>query len=131
MPISNNQNYLAIDYGTKRLGLAYSISGIIFTLPSIANDQMLFDRLKEVIEKYQIVKIYLGISQGWIAKQCLKFVDDLSGMLKLPVETIEEAVSTIEATEIFHHNLKKKKDYKKLVDSISAAVILRRVINFS
>jgi len=121
---------LAIDYGTKRLGLAYSLSGIVFTLPGLNNDQNLFANLKEIIDKHSITKIYVGISEGIMAQKILKFVSVLTGMLKLPVETVEEAVSTIEAAEIYRRNLKRKKDYKQLVDSVAAAVILRRVISW-
>lgn len=129
MPISSSKNLLAIDYGTKRLGLAYSVSGIISTLPAVANDQNLFTRLKDIIAQYSISKVYVGLSEGRMARETLKFVSILAGMLKLPVETIEEAVSTVEAVEIYRRNLNKKKDYKKLVDSVAAAVILRRVIS--
>jgi putative holliday junction resolvase len=126
---TSSQNILAIDYGTKHIGLAYSVSGIISTLPSVNNDQNLFANLKAIISQYSISKIYVGLSEGVIAKKTLVFVSQLTDMLKLPVETVEEAVSTIEATEIFRQNLSKRKDYKKLVDSVAAAVILRRVIN--
>ena len=126
-----SQNILAIDYGTKRLGLAYAISGVISTLPGLKNDDNLFTNLKVIINDYSISKIYVGLSQGVIADKTLQFVALLSDMIKLPVETVEEAVSTIEATEIFRHNQSKKKDYKKLVDSVAAAVILRRIINWS
>jgi putative transcription antitermination factor YqgF len=126
---TSNQNLLAIDYGTKNIGLAYSVSGIISTLPAIKNDPDLFTHLKAIITEYSISRIYVGLSEGVIADKTLHFVSTLTDMLKLPVETVEEAVSTIEATEIFRQNLNKKKDYKKLVDSVAAAVILRRVIN--
>ena len=105
------------------------MAGIISTLPAIKNDDDLFTRLKEIITKYSISKIYVGISEGRMAQLSLKFVASLTGMLKLPVETIEEAVSTIEATEIYRRNLSKRKNYKNLIDSVAAAVILRRVIN--
>lgn len=109
--------------------MAYSVSGIIFTLPAISNDDKLFANLKDIISQHSITRIYIGLSEGVIADKTLQFVSTLTGMVKLPVETTEEAVSTVEAAEIFRHNLSKKKDYKKLVDSVAAAVILRRVIN--
>jgi putative transcription antitermination factor YqgF len=121
-------NLLAIDYGTKHIGLAYSVSGIISTLPAVKNDDNFSANLKEIITQYSIDKIYVGVSEGKIANLTLKFVARLKTMLELPVETVEEAVSTIEATEIYCQNRKKQKSYKKLVDSVSAAVILRRVI---
>jgi RNase H-fold protein (predicted Holliday junction resolvase) len=57
------------------------------------------------------------------------FVNELRNMLQLNIETVEEAVSTIEAQQIYINNKNKKKDYKKLIDSVAAAVILRRIID--
>lgn len=122
-------NILAIDYGTKHIGLAYSVQGIISPLTSIPNNQDLFENIKSLVKDYKIEKIYVGMSEGRIAKLTKRFVSQLLDMLELPIETVEESVSTIEATEIFITNKKNKKDYKKLIDSVSAAVILRRVIN--
>ncbi len=122
-------NYLSIDYGTKRIGLAVATEGIIEPILPIKNDTNLYKNLTKIINDYQIKKIFVGISEGIFAKETKKFVDKLTNMVRLSVETTEEAVSTIEAEKIFLDNQKKKKNYKKNIDSISAAVILRRVIN--
>jgi len=122
-------NFLGIDYGTKHIGLAYSTVGIISTLPSIANDTAKFTKIIGAINQHQIDKIYVGMSQGNVAKKTQQFVDELRIMIKLPVETVEESVSTIEATTIYIQNRQPKKQYKRRVDSISAAVILNRVIS--
>lgn len=124
-----NKNFLAIDYGSKRIGLAYSVSGIITPLPVLKNDDNFFSSLTKIISEYQIGKIFVGISEGNFAADTQKFVTRLRSMLKLPIETVEEAVSTIEAQSIYISNKKKKKDIKQLIDSLAAAVILRRVIN--
>jgi len=120
-------NLLAIDYGSKNIGLAISVQEIITPIDPIKNNDDKFNSLKQVISLYKIDKIYVGISEGEFAKTTQKFVEELKNMVICDIETVEEAVSTIEATEIFAQNNKKKKNYKKLIDSISAAVILRRV----
>ncbi|MFA6007597.1 MAG: Holliday junction resolvase RuvX [Candidatus Shapirobacteria bacterium] len=122
-------NYLAIDFGTKRIGLAYTINDIIFTLPMAKNDDNFFKNLSQIITDYHLEKIYVGISEGKIADMTKNFVLKLSSMLNLPIETVEEAVSTIEAEAIFKTNKKASKSYSQQIDSIAAAVILRRVIN--
>ena len=121
-------NYLAIDYGTKRIGLAYSINDIIFTLPMVKNDNNFFKILSQIIADYHLEKIYIGLSEGKIADMTKNFVTKLHSMLNLPIETVEEAVSTIEAEAIFKNNKKASKKYSQQIDSIAAAVILRRVI---
>lgn len=122
-------NALSIDYGNKRIGIAISIKGIIQPLTVIQNDSNFIHHLEQIINDYSIDKIYVGISQGLFAQVTQKFVDQLKTMVKLPVETVEEAVSTIEADQIYLANKKPKKDYKKNIDAIAAAVILKRVIS--
>ena len=123
-------NYLAIDYGTKNIGLAVSTLGIISTIPVIKNDNNIIDNLKKIITDYEIDGIYVGVSEGEVAKLTKAFVNKLRDMLQLDIETVEEAVSTIEAQQIYIQNKNKKKDYKKLIDSVAAAVILRRVTGY-
>lgn len=121
-------NLLAIDYGFKRIGLAVSIMGVITPISGIKNDTHVLEYINRIIFDYKIEKIYIGISEGEVANKTKKFSKELSAMIKLPIETVEEAVSTIEAEEIYISNKNKKKDYKKNIDSVAAAVILRRVV---
>jgi len=123
-------NYLAIDYGSKRIGLAIAIEKIIKPIPGIKNDADVFKNIQSIISEYKIEKIFVGVSEGEFARITKKFVEELKNVLTLPIETVEEAVSTIEADQIYLINKKKKKDYKKTIDSIAAAVVLRRVIGF-
>jgi len=123
-------NYLAIDYGTKNIGLAISILGVITPIPAIKNDDLTIDNLKKIITTYKIDGVYVGVSEGKFADMTKIFVEKLRPMLKLNIETVEESVSTIEAQQIYIKNKKKKKDYKKLIDSVAAAVILRRVTSY-
>jgi putative Holliday junction resolvase len=122
-------NVLAIDYGSKRIGLAIAIENIIEPIAGIKNDADIFKNINKVISDYQIKKIYVGISEGEFARLTQKFVTELKNVLTLPIETVEEAVSTIEANQVFLANRKHKKNYKKTIDSIAAAVVLRRVIS--
>lgn len=121
-------NALSIDYGSKRIGLAVSIQGIIQPLCVVKNDSKFLNQLQKIISDYKIDKIFVGISEGEFALKTKKFVDELKTMVTLPIETVEEAVSTIEADQIYLANKKPKKDYKKNIDAIAAAVILKRVI---
>lgn len=120
-------NFLAIDYGSKNIGLAVSINGIIFTLSPLKNDKSLVENLQKLITEHQVQKIFIGLSHGPFARKTLIFVDQLRSMLSLPIETVEESVSTIEAGQIFKNNSNPKRTYHQRIDSISAAVILQRV----
>ncbi len=99
-------NLLAIDYGIKRIGLAISVLGIITPITPISNDDQKFNSLIHIIDQYKIEKIFVGISEGEFAKTTQKFVDQLRNMIRCDIETVEEAVSTIEADQIFLDNNK-------------------------
>lgn len=122
-------NYLSIDYGTKTIGLAYSVNDIICTLSSVPNDNHIFDYIKDITTSHKIDKIYVGISYGKVAKLTKKFIEDMSVVIKLPIETVDEAASTIEADRLMVSNHKSRKNRVRSIDSVSAAVILHRVIN--
>lgn len=122
-------NYLGVDYGTKNIGLAISILGVISTLPVISNNDQTIFQISKLVKENNITKIYVGISQGKVALKTYAFVEKLRAMLKLPVETVEESVSTIEATAIFKQNRHPHKQYRHQIDSVAAAVILNRVIS--
>ncbi len=112
-------NYLAIDYGTKKVGLAHTLNNIIFTLPIINNDKNIINNLKKIIINHKINKVYVGLSQGLFAQKTIDFINILKKEINIPIETVEESVSTIEA-----HKLKKSKN----VDSVAAAIILNRAL---
>jgi putative holliday junction resolvase len=121
-------NSLAIDFGSKHIGLAYSVDGFISTLPAIKNDHRIIYLLKIIIKDYSIAQIFVGLSEGEMAEKTKRFVKFLNEKIEIPIETVEEAVSTIEADSIFKNNQKNAKRYKQTIDSIAAAVILRRAL---
>jgi len=121
------KNLLGLDFGTKKIGLAVSIRGIISPLNTVDNNDQAFVDIVQICQKYQIGKIYIGLCRGSIALLAGKFIKKLKSQISLPIQTVEETASTIEADQIFLTNKNKRKDYKNKIDSISAAVILRRV----
>lgn len=121
-------NCLGIDFGTKRIGLALHLNGFITTLPPLRSSPTIFNQISRLIEENKINKIFVGISTGPIRQLQLDFVAKLSSMLKLPVETVDETATTIEAESLLKINGRSKKKRLELVDSVSAALILKRVI---
>lgn len=121
-------NCLSIDYGSKRIGIAISTEGIIEPFAVVKNDSKFLEYLQKVISEYKIEKVFVGVSEGLFAQRTLEFVEFIKKNISLPVETVEESVSTIEAQAIFKANKKHQKDYNNKIDAIAAAVILQRVI---
>lgn len=121
-------NCLSVDYGSKRIGLAISTDGLIEPFAVVPNDSNFLKYINQTISEYKIEKIFIGVSEGLFAQKTLEFVEFIKKNISLPVETVEESVSTIEAQSIFKANKKHQKDYNNKIDAIAAAVILQRVI---
>lgn len=126
--MSTFETCLGIDFGTKRIGLAVSQNGLITPLPHLNSGPLILVRIAEIIKQYEVAKVYVGLSTGPIRRLQLDFVSKLSVMLKLSVETVDETASTIEAQALLITNRHSKKSHGRLIDSVSAALILERVI---
>lgn len=121
-------NYLAVDYGQKHIGIAIAINNVISPLCVLDNNKMFLNQLKKIINDYKIDKLFIGIPEGVNVSRIKKMAQYIKKNIDKPLEYVEEAVSTIEASEIYIANKNPKKGYKSNIDAVSAAVILRRAI---
>jgi len=123
---------LALDVGNKRIGVAYSDPlGISANpLPFIQNDEKVFEKIKKIINEYNIGKIVVGLpltlkgEEGEQAKITKEFVEELKKHISLPVEFVDERFTTSLAERHLKETTKKSKRKQKL-DSLSAVYILK------
>lgn len=130
----NEERTLAIDYGTKRIGLAVTDPLNIFAYPLITlpNDSKFLERLKKIINEYHIVKIILGYplkesgDESASSLSVLKFKTELENKIGLQIELIDERYSSSIARERIIQSVssKKKRRDKSLLDKNAAAVVL-------
>ena len=127
--------YLAIDYGSKRVGIAVSdpLKIIAQGLTTISSDQV-FIFLKEYASKEQIEKFVVGWPMNLNNKpaESMRLVEPFVTALKkrfkeIPVELVDERFTSVMAEKaMLAGGLKKKKRQNKaLVDEISATIILQ------
>ncbi len=91
-------NLLAIDYGTKNIGLARATTGVDVILPygKVSNLPELVEKItKEKIDKL-IVGLPLGLdgSENKNTQRVRKFIDELKKEISIPVEFITEIFSS-------------------------------------
>lgn len=126
---------MAIDYGTKRTGLAVTDPlGIIASPLTTVLTKDLITFLKDYIAKSEVVAIVIGMPKtlsnedsenAKYVKQFIKvLVQQFAGM---PVHTIDERFTSSMAMDAMLRGGMKKKDRKVKgnVDKISAAIILQ------
>jgi len=137
--ILNEERILAIDFGTKRIGLAVTDPLNIFAYPliTLSNDSKFIEKLKKIIEEYHIVKIILGYplkesgAESTSSLSVLKFKTELENKIDLKIELIDERYSSSIARERIIQSVvsKKKRRDKSLLDKNAAAVILEDYLN--
>ena len=124
--------YLAIDYGTKRTGLAICdpTETIVSPLAVVQSKKGLLKKISEFIKTENIEAIVLGLplnmddSQGPQAKLVLKFAEQLKNGLHIPVYLQDERLSSFAAEDkLSSANLTRSKVAERL-DAIAAAEIL-------
>jgi len=124
--------YLAIDYGTKRTGLAICdwTETIASPLAVIEGQKELLKKIAEVVESEKVEAVVLGLplnmtgSESSQTKLVLKFAEQLKDYLHIPVHLQDERLSSFGAEEkLSSANFTKKKKRKRL-DAIAAAEIL-------
>ncbi len=126
---------LAIDHGTKRMGVAASDElGILAQplefIPADPFDKFLV-RLKEILRDRKIEQILVGMPRnmdGSYGPQALK-VQDFVAVLKKsvlqPIKTWDERLTTVQAAGALRASGKKAKQQKGKVDAAAAAVLLQ------
>ncbi len=93
-------NILAIDYGTKNIGLAWVATGLGVVLPyGVIKDKNLVE-LAKLIKKENIDKVIVGLPFGLEKKEnentkkIKKFTSDLKDLIDIPVEFEDERFSS-------------------------------------
>lgn len=123
-----------MDLGTKTLGLAMSDKlGIIASPYKLIRyqklDSLIEDVLK-VIEKEKIEAIILGLPKnmnntlGPAAERSLEFKKLLESKSNLDIHLVDERLSTVEAENLLINADVSRKNRKKIIDEVSASIIL-------
>lgn len=116
------EKVLAIDYGTKRIGLAMSFGSLADPLTVIPSDGNTINYICNVINNYKISQIVVGISENEMARKTQEFVIQLQRMTKVPIEMHDETLST---QTVRKKLAEQKKNQNQPVDHLAAAEFLQ------
>lgn len=127
------KNFLSIDYGTKRIGLAFNVAILAEPLFVIDNQlsksqEIVSDEAIEVIAKICVEKkideIVLGLSEAEMALKIQAFAEILRDKLSLPVNLVDETLSSHEVQKRMKEASFSLKKRQGPIDHYSAALIL-------
>ena len=127
--------YLGLDLGTRSCGLAITDKCNTLSTPMEPiffkqNDyDDLLKQLKIIIEEKKVTNVVIGLpknmdgSLGFAAERSISFANILKD-IGLQIHFVDERLSTVEALSILHFTGKTAKNSKKIIDSVSANIIL-------
>jgi putative Holliday junction resolvase len=127
--------YLAIDHGTKRMGIAISdelkmIAQPLEFIPSEPLDGFLA-RLKTIIAEKQVELVLVGMprnmdgSYGPAAEKVREFIAALQRTITVPIKTLDERLTSVQANRALLQGNVRRADRKEKVDKMAAAILLQ------
>jgi putative Holliday junction resolvase len=127
---------LGLDVGSKRIGVA-GCDGLGLMATGLTTiERTSFDRdvqqLREWVEHREVQLLVVGLpyasdgTLGLQARQIQKFAKRLAKALQLPVEYIDERLTSVEAEELIKAENRLLSRNKGLIDRKAAAIILQQ-----
>src|SRR5437870_1374939 len=130
---------LALDHGTKRIGVAVSdemkmIASPLEYIPAEPFAAFLA-RLREILREKEVELIIIGMprnmdgSYGPAALKVQEFVAVLKNALTIPLKTLDERLTTVQAQRfLIQGNVRRDKRREK-VDKTAAAILLQSYLD--
>ena len=124
---------IAFDYGDVRIGVAVSDPDSILSSPLItlkATDKRLVKQISQILSDIEPVAIYVGRPallsglDGSATEKASVFVALLATLTQVPIELIDERMSTISAARSLRDAGRNAKESKDAIDMAAAVAIL-------
>lgn len=126
---------LGLDVGKKRIGVAgCDGTGLIaFGITTIArtSHQADLEKLRQLVEERQVTVLVVGLpysmdgSLGFQARQVQKFAKTIAKHLNLPIEYVDERLTSFQAEQMLQAEGISPSRQKDLIDRKAAAIILQ------
>lgn len=118
---------LGVDYGRSKIGLAVAEGPLAAPLKVIRFESVgdALSKIKAEIEKEQVEKVVVGVSEGEMGEESKAFAESLNA------ETFDETLSTFEAQELAKQSGMGKKKRHDMEDAYAATVILQNYLDSS
>lgn len=134
MPNPRTLTLLGFDFGEKRIGIAVgqSLTGSVTPLTTLSAVQQKPDwaGIEALIKEWQPDRLIVGLplhmdgSEQSLTQRVKRFGNQLKGRYNLPVEWMDERLTSHAAESMLREQGKKRSD-KQDIDKIAAALILQ------
>jgi putative Holliday junction resolvase len=131
--------YLALDHGTKRIGVAVSdelkvIAQPLEYIPTEPFDAFLV-RLKQLIAEKEVELVFIGMprnmdgTHGPAAQKVQEFIVQLKPEISIPIKTLDERLTSAQANRVLLQGNVRRADRKQKVDAMAAAILLQSYLD--
>jgi putative Holliday junction resolvase len=130
---------LALDHGTKRIGVAISDEMGMIALPLEFLDahplEEFLKRLKGIVDSKGVGEVLVGIPRnmngtyGPAAEKAREFVGVLKSVLTIPVKTWDERLTSVQANRFLIETGMRREKRKERVDQTAAAILLQSYLD--
>ena len=131
--------YLAIDHGTKRMGIAISDELKMIAQPMEFILSEPFDdflkRLQQIIAEKQVERIFIGMPRnmdgtyGPATEKVKAFIAALGPHITTPIKTWDERLTSAQANRMLIQTHVRRAERKERVDGAAAAILLQSYLD--
>lgn len=132
MTVTDIPSTLAIDFGTKRVGLARSFGTLaepwhVLNQADFANHAAICKYLNQLIQQEEIKQVVVGISENETERLTRDFIDVLSQHVAVPIFTFDETLTS----QLAEAKLKQVSNSRRrpTIDHFAAAEMLQEWID--
>jgi putative Holliday junction resolvase len=137
--LNQSMRILALDHGTKRIGVAISdelkmIAQPLEFIPAEPFAKFL-ERFKEILREKEVEMILIGLprnmdgSYGPAALKVQEFVAALRDAITIPIQTWDERLTSAQAQRFLIQGGVRRKERKEKVDKTAAAILLQSYLD--
>ncbi len=127
--------YLALDHGTKRIGVAVSDELKMIAQPMEYILTEPFDaflaRLRQILAEKEVERVFVGMprnmdgSFGPAAEKVREFIAVITPQIGVPIQTLDERLTSAQANRVLLQGNVRRADRKQKVDAMAAAILLQ------
>lgn len=127
---------MGFDFGTVRIGVAVgeTVTGLAHPLTMIPSEPVAqrFEQIGALLAEWQPHQVIVGLptyldgSVHEMTQRCRRFGNQLHGRFNLPVDWVDERLSSAEAAQRLQQAGKSARDSKDLMDAIAAQILLQQ-----
>lgn len=123
---------LGIDYGRSKIGLAMAEGSLADPMGVIryTDTKTLVGKLIKIIDEEGIEKVVFGVSEGEMGQESKNFSLNFGKLVKIPVETFDETLSTQDAQRMSREAGIGQKKRHQMEDAYAAAIMLQNYLDF-